>query len=347
MKKHFLVLLTAAMTLSCQPALQRGCWDCDAYEALSGLLSNPDHKGGYAVFDCDNTTIIHDVTHTLMVYQIENLRFALAPEHLFLDGLVDVDFPLTGLGVTAREMGQTLSDEYYSLKETYCDSLYLDFRARFLAFYQAIGKSYDYGTLCLWEPSLAAGFSEEELHALGKESLSYWLSQGRAWDEDWVSPDGQFRGTAHKGIVVTPEMKDLYRSLSRSGITPYICSASPEWLVELLACNSQYGFSLSPEQVFGVRFLENEDGSWCWDSAYPQPFKEGKVRCIDRFVAPMYGGAQPLLVAGDSEGDVAMLTAYPAMNLGLVIDWDNGGAIGELAGRNDGRYVSQHFEKDR
>lgn len=345
MKKHFLVLCTAALLLSCRPALQRGCWDSDTYGALSELLTHAD-RGGYAVFDCDNTTIIHDVTHTLMIYQIENLRFALAPEHQFLDGLDDVDFPLEGIGVTSREMGQALSEEYYALKEAFCDSLYRDFRARFLAFYQAIGNSYDYGTLCLWEPSLAAGFSEEELQDLGRESLSYWISQGRAWDEQWTSPDGRFTGTAHKGIVITPEMKDLYGNLSRSGITPYICSASPEWLVELLTCNPHYGLSLQPEQVFGVRFLENEDGSWRWDLACPQPFKEGKVQCIDRFIAPMHGGAQPLLVAGDSEGDVDMLTAYPAMKLGLVINWDNGGEIGELAARGDGRYFPQHFEKD-
>lgn len=346
MKKHLLVLLAAATLISCRPALQHGRWERDTYDALSGLLSNPDNKGGYAVFDCDNTTIIHDVTHTLMVYQIENLCFSLAPEHLFLDGLGVVDFPLDGLELTAREMGQKLSDEYYSLKEMYCDSLYRDFRARFLAFYTAIGKNYDYGTLCLWEPSLAAGFEAEELQALGRRSLSHWLSQGRAWDEEWTSPDGRFFGMAHKGLVITPEMRDLYRSLSRAGIVPYICSASPEWLVELLACDPKYGFSLPPEQVFGVRFQENEDGSWHYSADYPQPFKEGKVRCIDRYIAPLHCGGEPLMVAGDSEGDLAMLTAYPQMQLGLVINWNKGGKIGELACRNDGRYVSQHFKKD-
>lgn len=345
MRNLIAVCCVIALLWSCGPSLKRGGWEEDTYKVLSGVIASSENSGAYAVFDCDNTTIIHDVTHTLMVYQIENLKFASAPEHLFLDGLGDVDFPLEGLGISAREMGQSLADEYYSLKENWSDSLFQDFRARFLAFYSSIDANYDYGTLCLWEPSLSVGFSEEELLDLGRESLSHWLSQGRAWDEEWTSPDGRFTGVAHKGLVLTPEIQDLYVSLSRAGITPYICSASPEWLVELFCTEFATGLGVPPERIYGIRLVDNESGSWSYDSTYRQPFKEGKVACIDNYIAPLHGNAAPVLVAGDSGGDVAMLTAYPEMKAGLIIDWDKGGEIDELAGRCDGRYISQKFTK--
>ena len=333
MKRFWLEALCCVIVLSCTPSLKRGQWEEETYNALSSLISDKGNRGGYAVFDCDNTSILHDVTHTLMLYQIENLRFAAAPEHSFLEGLGDVDFPLEGIGMTARETGRELAREYYSLKDNFNDSLYLAFRARFLAFYEAVGANYDYGTLCIWEPSLANGFTREELLDLGRGSINYWLSQGRVWRETWVSPDGRFSGTAQKGLVVTDDMKSLYKALGKAGITPYICSASPEWLVEILATDRKLGFGLSPEQVFGIRL----DGA----GDYPQPYKEGKVECIGRFIAPLHGGAQPLLVAGDSEGDLAMLKAYPSMKIGLVMNQFRGGEIEDLAYARDGRYYGQ------
>lgn len=343
--KKFAVCAALAILASCTASLKPGVWERDTYRAMNSLIKSQAHSGSYAVFDCDNTTVIHDVTKTLMLYMIENLRFASAPEHLFLDGLEDVDFPLAGLGMTAREMGQVLADEYYSLKEERNDSLYNDFKARFLTFISAIGDSYDYGTICLWEPSLAVGFTQEELEALGRESLSFSLSTGKAWDEEWVSPDGRFSGTAHKGLVMTDEMRDLYACLAGNGITPYICSASPEWLVELFCSGMVPGFELPEDQVFGLRLVENEDGSWSYEEDYPQPYMDGKVACIDKYMAVRHNGRQPVLVAGDSNGDLAMLTSYPDMQLGLVIDWDRGGEIDELASCGDGRIFAQKFSK--
>ena len=335
------------LVFSCAAPLERGDWESDTYDALCSILKDKTAKGGYAVFDCDNTTILHDVTHTLMVYQIENLLFADAADRNFLQGLPRTDFLMEGLDMTADEMGARLKEQYCSLKaleeggmpleEIHKLDLYLDFRAAFHAFYKAIGKNYEYGELCLWEPMLFSGLPED----IAKESLSYWLSQGRVWNETWTSPDGRFTGVAEKGIVITDDMKNLMKALRECGITPYICSASPEWVVEALACNPENGLGFAPEEVFGVRF---DDGDYV--SSYTQPFKEGKVECIDSLIAPLYGGAQPVLVAGDSSGDIAMLTAYPEMKLGLIMDQHRGGEIEDLANRNDGKYYSQTVTLD-
>ena len=341
MKKLFL-LLPLLLLLSCAPVLERGDWEEEPYQALCSLLQDQSLRGGYAVFDCDNTTILHDVTHTLMLYLIENLAFADAADAHFLYGLPQTDFPLDGLGLTADEMGDYLSDTFVRLKalkdsgvpleEIHQTEDYLSFRAAFLAFYKAIGHHYTYGELCLWEPMLSKGLPEE----VGEASLKNWLSQGRAWNETWTSPDGRFTGVAEKGLVIPQDMKNLMKALRYSGITPYICSASMEWLVEALACNPENGLGFRPDEVFGVRFLDGD-----YDPAYIQPFKEGKVTCIESFIAPLYAGAQPALIAGDSSGDVAMLTAFPEMRLGLIMNQHRGDEIEELANRQDGKYYSQ------
>ncbi|MBP5636021.1 MAG: haloacid dehalogenase-like hydrolase [Bacteroidales bacterium] len=340
--KRLLCLFSLLLLLSCAPVMERGNWEQEPYEALCSILKDGSLKGGYAVFDCDNTAILHDVTHTLMVYQIENLLFADAADCNFLHGLPRTDFPLEGLGLTADEIGALLKSQYVHLKNLKDDGMpldeihqmpeYHDFRAGFLAFYKAIGDNYEYGELCLWEPMLFGGLPRE----IGTQSLSYWLSQGRVWNETWTSADGRFAGVAQKGIVITEEMKGLMASLRRRGITPYICSASPEWLVESLACSPENGLGFSPEEVFGVRFADGD-----YEAGYPQPFKEGKVACIDNLIAPLHGGAQPVLVAGDSSGDIAMLTAYPLMRIGIIMNQHRGGEIEDLANRNDGKYYSQ------
>lgn len=335
----FLFLL---LLFSCTPVLERGGWEDEPYNALCSLLKDGSVTGGYAVFDCDNTTILHDVTHTLMLYLIENIEFADAADENFLHGLSRTDFAISEIGMSADKMGEYLKNEYTILKafkdeglpleEIHKLDVYQDFRAAFLAFYRAIGSCYTYGELCLWEPMLASGLPNE----VAELSLKHWLSYGRVWNETWTSPDGRFTGTAEKGLIIPQDTKNLMDALRRHGITPYICSASVEWLVEALACNPEYGLDFKTEEVFGVRFTDGD-----YDASYPQPFKEGKVACIDSLISPIHDGMQPLLVAGDSSGDVAMLTDYPAMRVGLIMNQHRGGEIEELANRKDGRYYSQ------
>lgn len=345
MKNRFFLAAAAALlalVVSCSPAatIDREDWEPDVYEALTDLLKDRSLRGGYAVFDCDNTSVIHDISHTLTIYLVENLRFAAAPDHCFTAGLGNPDIFISELGMSAKEFGALLAEDYRALKamqegglsleEIHRMPQYLDWRAKFLAFYEALGKYYSYGELCLWEPSFAIGYPDEELRELGRQSLSYWLSKGRVWTEEWVSADGRYRGTAEKGLVVPKGMKSLYQALAKAGITPYVCSASAEWLVELLVCDPTIGFGLDPQQVYALRLVE-KDGIWEYDNDYPQPFKEGKVACIMKYMAPLHGGAAPVLVAGDSNGDVAMLTEWPEMRVGLIMDQRREGDITVLA----------------
>jgi len=52
--------------------IQGGGWDPQVQTALNGLMANCG-EGSYAVFDFDQTSIVHDIAQAIWVYQIEHL----------------------------------------------------------------------------------------------------------------------------------------------------------------------------------------------------------------------------------------------------------------------------------
>lgn len=253
--------------------IEGGKWAPQVRDELNELLTNSG-SGSYAVFDFDQTSIVHDISNVLWVYQIEHLCYADAPAHNFLDGIPTPEEQMKGKDITYAEMGSILASEYKAMAdrlnagesiETVRESdEFLDFRARMVTLMGAM-------------------------------------------DEQW-------------GSWVSPEMKELYRCLTAAGIDTYVCSASLELIVEELACDPVLGFGLPAERVYGLRFVSGERITAQFDPAYKQPNREGKIDCIQAYMAPAYGNAGPVLVAGDSNGDVPMLTAFPDMKHGLIID---------------------------
>ncbi len=365
--KKTLFFIFLCLAISCshdnnKATLQAGKWSPQVRQALNELMANPD-KNAYAVFDFDQTTIVHDISQALWVYQIENLRFAAAPEHLFLDGVPHCDVIMPGTDLTYAQMGTILSNEYYSLKARLDEgeSLssirtsdeYLDFRARMYSLMLIMDDQYGSWVTYLWQPGLLAGFTKEEAEAVIKDAIAEHLGLEKLAVEQWTSPDGKWGGDVQRGIWASPEMKDLYKCLKSNGIDVYICSASLELIVEILACDPVLGFGMSADKVYGLRFIEGETIVPEFDPGYYQPNRELKFDCINAYMATEHENQEPVLVAGDSNGDVAMLTGFANMKKGLIIDVGRSAtsAIGQLATQaknegNKGRYLLQpSFEK--
>ena len=115
MKRLFLVLVLGALTLACQHSAQHrelaaGTWDAQVRNQLNGLLETYQDSGAYAVFDFDKTSIVHDVSQALWVYQVEHLRYADAPAHGFLDGMVFCHI-CNALGIRSAYAGDEPRDE--------------------------------------------------------------------------------------------------------------------------------------------------------------------------------------------------------------------------------------------
>ena len=342
----------------------RGKWDPQVQTALNGLLSNCG-EGSYAVFDFDQTSIVHDISQALWVYQIEHLCFADAPIHDFLDGIPEQESLMPETETTYAEMGRVLSEEYKtmtarveageSIESIWQSDVYLDFRARMCSLLEAMDEQWGSWVAFLWQPGLLAGYTEAEARALIHDAILEQLGRDKLAVEQWLSPDGRWGGDVMRGIWVSPEMKELYKCLQAANIDAYVCSASLELIVEALACDPVLGFGLPAERVYGLRFVEGEKLTVQFDSQYKQPIKEGKVDCIKAYMAPAYGNTNPVLVAGDSNGDVPMLTAFSDMKHGLIIDVGRSetSAIGQLATQakkdgNTGIYILQpSFEATR
>ncbi len=353
MKKFLWLAVIFLAVVSCRPSaitLEQEGWAPRVREALDCLLaecgkSSPDYDASvrpYAVFDFDNTTIINDIAQTLLVYQIENRRFAIAPEDFYTvltESLSDLDIDFGG-GLTPRMLAEDLARDYAflctctDLDEMRRSGQYLDFRAKLWYYSSSTDMAYpDSPFGCVWIISMLEGMTRDEVMALTRESVDYWMAQPSMWRERWESPDGNVSVNVPKGLAFTPEMKELYAALSRSGIDVYICSASFETIVEAVACVPRYGLGLDASQVFGIRVAPTADEYFkaVADSSYAQPYRSGKVECILSQMAPSHGGRGPVLVAGDSNGDYAMLTQFPDLKVGLIIECLRGGDIGALA----------------
>ncbi|MBQ4003306.1 MAG: hypothetical protein II600_04945, partial [Bacteroidaceae bacterium] len=125
-------------------------------------------------------------------------------------------------------------------------------------------------------------------------------------------------------------------------------SASSELIVETFACDTVLGLGLPEDRVFGLRFEDADTVTADYEKDYPQSMFAGKVQCIRTCIAPQYDGRDPVLVAGDSNGDVAMLSDFAGMQRGLLIDVGRNpeSAIGLLVAKarsegSHGRYLLQ------
>ena len=165
---------------------------------------------------------------------------------------------------------------------------------------------------------------------------------GQAGKVSYIIPDG---------LALSKEMRNLYKALPENGIDVYVYSASMEAVVEAMACNPAY-LGLDTAQVFSLRLVKGEDGLVSQDylRGYVQPYKTGKTEAIRTYTTPKYDGRDPVLIGGDSNGDYSMLTSFPGMSVGLIIDkGQTESGIGDLrkqaleaeAGGTPSKYVLQ------
>lgn len=346
-----IVLVAALWGCERGTGLEKGNWNPEVWEELDMLLREEGKQGEkydpacrpYAVFDYDNTTVINDIAQTLLVYQIENRAFKISPERFFdviTEGIPELGQDY-GKGYTVEEMARELSRDY-SVLCSFGDDLegmrktdeYLDFRAKLWYFSASTMSLGPEGGVfgCIWIACLLDGMSPEEVAALTRASVDHWLSLKTMWREEWTSPDGRVTVRIPKGLGLTNEMKNLYKALRDNGFDVYICSASPEWVVEAMATDPRYGLGLDTASVFGIRFLPYADGTLhaVGASGYAQPYREGKTECIKRYIAPRHGGRSPSLVAGDSSGDYSMLTSFEDCRIGLIINCLPSGRVASL-----------------
>lgn len=369
MKRIFLLFLFVLAAGCRQAPLQGGDWNPPVREALQELIrtvaagEDASRAAAYAVFDFDNTTLIGDIELETLAYQITHLRFSIPPDAFYrtlLACVPNIDAPLEGLdAVSARMLATDLLNDYLYLYDHYIGAAekedldairktpdYADFRAKLWALSAAVDATFGYDVGCLWILRMYDGMDTREIAALVREAAVAGLERPRIDTETWTSPDlgeaGVVRTTVSLGLGLTPEMKELYRALQESGITVYICSASMEEVVAAVACDPAFGLELPRERVYGLRISGGQ-----YAPGYPHSHHEGKVEVISKYIATRHGGADPLLVAGDSEGDYNMLTAFEGMQVGLLLNCGRKDDFGRFVENAQAPYVVQGRDLSR
>lgn len=326
----------------------------------------------YVVFDFDNTTAINDVEEALLVYQIENLRFKFSPSeitNILKTGIPDVtkfftkEFNNTdGKPLNVDIISKDITEAYTFLysnykgfnnggKQTLTEikktPQYKAFASKVNYLYEAINGTFDASVGYPWVTYLFTGMTPNQVKALAIESNDFWLKYPNFTKLTWTTPqeykgEGGVVSTSYKTKIDFPaEMQNLYTAFKENGIKVYVCSASFIDVIKAAASTKKYGYTIPEEQVFAMRLQQDADGKYInkFDTNYFQTQQKGKTKTINKFIRPKHQNQDPIFVAGDSKGDYAMLTSYPNMQLGLILDRNKKDML-ELA-EKDNRFVVQ------
>ncbi len=132
-----------------------------------------------------------------------------------------------------------------------------------------------------------------------------------------------------------PEMKQLIANLKEYGFEVWILTASPEFLYQKFLTME---LGLPDIQVLGVKSVV-VDGRLTDEIVLPIPQDDGKANVIPTFIK-----TSPLIVAGNSRGDMDMLNQ--SAGLKIVVNPDDETVRGAEDGPMHGYTVKSYWEKE-
>ena len=311
--------------------LQRLNWNERVYQALNRFIAQA-HRGDIAVFDWDNTCIFGDIGEAVLRHQARRLEFKFTPEQLqtiIPDQVLGIDrVQINGQSLPLPAVKRRIVAAYEKifgrrLGEVRASAAYLDFSAGLLALNRGfeetpgIGCEFAYP----WSVNFLWGFAPGEVRrmaatVIGDELQATIRERSRSDSQKRLS----YRWTA--GIRPFPEMADLARNLRRAGCRIIVSTASNPWIIETMA--QRTGFAA--EKVIGMAAAsKNGMPRSAPRNGWAPNFGPGKVENLRRRL-----DREPVFIAGDSEGDYDMLTAFPGTRLKLLIRREHPGKMAAL-----------------
>lgn len=132
-----------------------------------------------------------------------------------------------------------------------------------------------------------------------------------------------------------PEMKEFLANLKEYGIEIWVLTASPEFLYQRFV-HEQLGIPV--DRIIGVKSAVR-DGKTTDELVMPTPQDWGKAETIHTFIK-----ARPIIVGGNSRGDMEMMDESVGMK--LIVNPDDVKIEKEHAGNMEGMTVKQYWDKD-
>lgn len=339
-------------------------WSPKNFEVLNNLITDygiggkyyDASKPPYVVFDWDQTCGHFDVEEAIMRYQLSHLRFKMTKDQ-FAGLLKDEIKGVTKLSADynntlLKDINADLIADYNYLYDNY-EGLagkmklediqktpqYNDFIAKVAFLYDGYcdtkGIDADYGYP--WVLYLFTGFTEADVQVLSKEAIQFELGN-KLGKNKWGTPAGYNTKAGavsysfKTGLRLYPEMQNLIFTLQSNGIDVWIVSASYKPVIQVISGND-YGYNVPSDRVIAMELGEkNGVIQPYYKENYPQTQRMGKVEAIDMIIKKGQGkDYDPLMSAGDSDGDYEMSVEYPGMKLTIVFNRVKGGPIGELS----------------
>jgi phosphoserine phosphatase len=315
-------------------------------------------KPPYVVFDWDNTMVFLDVEEATLIYQLENLRFAMTPEQM--DKALRMSVPKTnfvkdynnaaGQPVNIDLVVPDAVDSYrwiyanykglkgtLSLEEIKKNPHYTNFVTKVRYMYEAIGDTFDVSVAYPWVLYLFTGMNESQVRGMVNETLA-WQKNQPIEKVKWTSPAslpgkaGVVSVSWKNGLRLLPEMQELIKTFRDSGIDTWICTASFVDVIKEISSNPAYGYNNPADRVIGMELERDANGiiQTEFRKGYAQTQQKGKTQALNRFVVPKYGYG-PIFVAGDSEGDMNMMQDFSDTKLVLIVNRLKGKDIATLS----------------
>lgn len=307
----------------------------------------------YAVFDFDNTTSILDVEEQLMVWQLDRLAFAIEPDQM--EAVLRTGIPADKLTLTYGaddgdgrpvSIEAAIKDAAAAYKQLYAKGLitktgkeqpaevrvspeYKELTAKMRWLYDAIGDTMDASVSYPWVTYWYTGMTPDEVYNLAYESHSFYGNpdKGQTWSKgkyvspvDYKSEAGNVSVSYKLGITVSPEMKELYKTLNDNGIDTWIDTASP---VDVVRAAVDYFQVPGVDGIVGMTNKKDAQGRYINSYDYElhaQTQGVGKSLTIDKVIAPKYNGQGPVFAAMDSQGDFNFCTEYKNTKAVLILN---------------------------
>jgi phosphoserine phosphatase len=296
--------------------LRRLNWNEGNHRRLEAFLAAAP-LGGLAVFDWDNTCICGDIGDAVFRHLLFTRGLRLEPEQLA--ALLPDD--LEGqkrLLVCGKKMA--LTDAKARILDAYIQ-VYIgralshrEFSTPLLALMAALEVHSGAGCRRAYAivAALLEGYTPRALAALTRRAALQQMATPQRLRKV-ATTDNEFFFSWRDGLRPYPEMRCLMAAMKRSGMEVLISSATQTDVVEAMA-----GMCRFPHD----RLIGMETG-------LEPNWGEGKV-----FHVRARMEREPLFVAGDSAGDIPLLSAFAATRLRLVIDRGGGGEMASFVFRN-------------
>jgi phosphoserine phosphatase len=315
-------------------------------------------KPAYVVLDWDSTTAQFDVQEAVLRFQANNLRYKLtkAQFRAILPDSVNGVTRLSEAGgsILLADIHADLANDYAFLHDGYeglagdqpLETLraslpFQDFLVKLAFLYDAyietpgIGADYAYP----WVMYLLAGHTTDEVKALARQAIAHELGSElvkvvRRSPAELPGRAGVVGCSFSAGLRVIPEMQDLISTFQANGIDVFVVSASFKPVVEAFGAPGAFGYSVPPDNVIAMELATDADGILLaeYKPGWVKTYRQGKVEAIDQVIKVGLGKDwDPLLAAGDSDGDYEMLTGFPGMKLSLIWNRVKRGDIGRLS----------------